>query len=106
MDPSNLSERELLFLILRDLGNLSSRVESLQQEQSRLRTEFHQAELKAAQATVSKQAFETLQTEVSRLSLRIATTEVESKTKLAILGSGISIFVSVLTTIIIKLMAK
>lgn len=106
MDPSNLSERELLFLIRSDLGNLSARVESLQQEQSRLRAEFHQAELKAAQATVSKQAFETLQTEVSRLSLKIATTEAEAKTKLAILGGGISIAVSVLTTIVAKLMMK
>jgi hypothetical protein len=106
MDPSNLSERELLFLILRDLGNLSSRVEALQQEQGRLRTEFHQAELKAAQATVSKQAFETLQTEVSRLSLKIATTEAESKTKLAILGGGISIFVSLVTTVVVKLLFK
>jgi hypothetical protein len=55
---------------------------------------------------VSKQAFETLQTEVSRLSLKIATTEAEAKTKLAVLGGGVSIAASILTTIIIKLMMK
>lgn len=106
MDPNNLSERELLFLIRADLVNISARVESLQQEQGRLRNEFHQAELKAAQATVSRQAFETLQTEVSRLSFKIATAEAESRTKLAILGGGISIVVSLMTTVIAKLLVK
>jgi len=104
MDPTLLSEKELLFLIHRDLNSLGVRVETLQQEQGRLRNEFHQAELKAAQAAVSRQSFETLQTEVSRLALKIATTEAEAKTKLAILGGGLSIFVSGITSIVLKLL--
>lgn len=103
---SNLSDRELLLLIRSDLVSLTVRVESLQQEQGKLRTEFHQAELKAAQATVSRQAFEGLQSEVARLSLKIATTEAESRVKLAILGAGVSLFVSFLTTVIVKFVTK
>lgn len=106
MDPNSPTERELLFLIRADLGNLSSRVESLQQEQGRLRNEFHQAELKAAQGSVSKQAFETLQAEVSKLSLTIATSDAEARTKLAILGGAVSIIVSLITTAILRLLVK
>lgn len=106
MDPSNLSDRELLLLIHTNLGNLSAKVEDLKKDQIKLRSEFHDAEIKSAQATVSKQAFETLQTEVSRLSLKIATTEIEARTKLAVLGSGVGIAASILTTVIMRLITQ
>jgi len=91
-------------LIRSDLSNLGTKVDELQKEQKDLRQGFHKAEIKAAQDTISRATVEALQAEVARLNLKIATVEAEARVRMAVLGAGISIVVSAITSVIARMM--